>query len=83
MAKFRDRQRAAAVEPDVRPDNKRPYYFLSFSTGEPQIEFFAECLEIVFGKHLHLLRTPSVLEAGKSQHDVILDNIAKCAFGIV
>jgi hypothetical protein len=30
----------------------RPFYFLSYSTGEPQIEFFAECLEFVFSKHI-------------------------------
>src|SRR6266404_1058254 len=60
-----------------------PTYFLSFSTGEPQIEFFSECLEAVFGKYFRMQRTPSALRSGESQHDTILDSIKKCAFGVV
>jgi hypothetical protein len=41
-----------------------PAYFLSFSTGEPQVEIFAEYLELVFGKlsssrGLHPLSNPA------------------------
>ncbi len=52
---------------------ERPFYFVSYSTGEPQIGFLVECLEIVFGRHFELKQTPSALESGRSQHDVILD----------
>src|SRR5712692_6759239 len=61
----------------------RAFYFLSYSTGEPQVELFAECLDIVFKDHFDLIRTPSALEPGKSQHDAILDRIVKCTFGVV
>jgi hypothetical protein len=61
----------------------KPFYFLSYSTGEPQINFFAECLEIVFRDHFRLERTTGALEAGGSQYDAILDRIRNCIFGVV
>lgn len=61
----------------------KPAYFLSYSTGEPQVEFFAECLQMVFGKHFKLERTPSALMPGESQHDTIVEVIKRCAFGVV
>ena len=60
-----------------------PFYFLTFSSGEPQVDFFAECLQLVFGKHFKQERTPSALVAGESQHDVIVELIKRCAFGVV
>lgn len=60
-----------------------PTYFLVYSTAEPQIKFFAECLEIVFGNHFRLIKTPGDLVSDKSQHDVIMDLIDQCAFGVV
>src|SRR6266852_2216537 len=65
------------------PVTERRFYFVSYSTGEPQIGFLVECLEIVFGSYFELKRTPLVLESGKSQHDVILGLIGKSAFGVV
>ncbi len=61
----------------------KPFYFLSYSTGEPQVDLFAECLEIVFGDYFTLARTPVALEPGGSQYDAILDRIRKCMFGVV
>jgi len=61
----------------------KPFYFLSYSTGEPQINLFAECLEIVFKDHFRLERTPGALEAGGSQYDAILNGIQNCVFGVV
>jgi hypothetical protein len=61
----------------------KPFYFLSFSTGEPQIKLFGECLEIVFKEYFDLRRTPASLTTGKSQHEAILDSISKCRFGVV
>jgi hypothetical protein len=69
--------------PSTEEIAKRPFYFVSYSTGEPQIEFLVECLEIVFGRYFDLKRTPLVLESGKSQHDGILELIRKSAFGVV
>jgi hypothetical protein len=62
---------------------EEPFYFVSYSTGEPQIALLVECLEIVFRKHFKIKLTPSSLEVGKSQHDVILDQIRRSAFGVV
>jgi len=74
----------AQAEPSkIAVDAKRPFYFLSFSTGEPHVELFVECLEIVFKDHFELKRTPSALEVGESQHDKILKLIQDCAFGVV
>ncbi len=61
----------------------KPFYFLSYSTGEPQIKLFVECLEIVLGNYFDLRQTPKSLAIGKSQHDAILASIANCAFGVV
>jgi hypothetical protein len=61
----------------------KPSYFLSFSTGEAHVELFAECLDLVFGKHFNLKRTPDVLQSDSSQHDSIFDLIRKCSFGVV
>lgn len=69
------------VEPDAGA--AKPFYFLSYSTGEPQIKLFAECLEIVFSKYFQLRQTPASLATGRSQHEAILDCIAKCSFGVV
>jgi hypothetical protein len=62
---------------------ERPTYFLVYSTGEPQISVFIECLEMVFANHFDLKRTPVGLESDRSQHDVIVELIEKCAFGVV
>ncbi len=62
---------------------KKPFYFLSYSTGEPQIKLFIECLEIVFGKHFELGKTPASLTSGESQHKAILASVTGCAFGVV
>jgi hypothetical protein len=59
------------------------YYFVSYSTGEPAVETFVEYLEVVFDDQYELKRTPSALASGESQHDTILDLIAKCEFGVV
>jgi hypothetical protein len=67
----------------VGPVAAKPFYFLSYSTGEPQIRLFAECLEIVFGQYFELKRTPAALAPGESQHDAILDCVKRCAFGVV
>ncbi len=75
--------RPAQAEPTKIADAKGPFYFLSFSTGEPHVELFVECLEIVFKNHFELKRTPSALEVGESQHDKILRLIQDCAFGVV
>lgn len=61
----------------------KPFYFLSYSTGEPQIRLFTECLEIVFGKHFELKQTPAALASGASQHEAILGCIKGCVFGVV
>ena len=65
------------------PINSKAFYFVSYSTGEPQINVLLECCEIVFGSHFEGKRTPFALESGRSQHDVILDHVGKCAFGVV
>lgn len=62
---------------------KKPTYFLVYSTGEPQVAIFIECLEIVFGNYFDLKRTPAGLETDNSQHDVILQLIGDCTFGVV
>ena len=61
----------------------KPFYFLSYSTGEPQIKLFAECLQIVFGSYFDLKQTPASLAAGEGQHDAIIGQIKSCAFGVV
>src|SRR5712691_1918967 len=61
----------------------KPFNFLSYSTGEPQIKLFIECLEIVFGKHFELRKTPSSLTSGESQHKAILTSVTGCTFGVV
>ena len=61
----------------------KPFYFVSYSTGEPQLSVLLECCEIVFGPYFEGRRTPFALESGHSQHDVILDHVGKCAFGVV
>jgi hypothetical protein len=69
----------------IKPDTEAVelFYFLSYSTGEPHIGFFIECLEFVFGKYFTLERTPTSLEPGGSQYDAIMDRIKECAFGVV
>jgi hypothetical protein len=62
---------------------ERPWYFVVYSTGEPQVSIFIECLEIVFRNYFVLKRTPAILESDKSQHDVIMELIGNCAFGVV
>ena len=62
---------------------QKPSYFLSFSTGEPHVDLFAECLDIVFKNDFELKRTPFILRGGASQLQSILENIAGCAFGVV
>jgi hypothetical protein len=78
MPKLRLEQPKAEL---IRPAKR--FYFLSYSTGEPQIELFAECLDIVFAKHFALRRTPGSLTPGESQHESILASITDCAFGVV
>ena len=72
----------AAAPAPVAKENK-PTCFVSFSTGEPQFELFFECLVMVFGSRFEVVRTPSALKVGESQHDAIIDSIVKCAFGVV
>jgi hypothetical protein len=70
--------------PAVRAAKKEmPKCFVSFSTGEPQFEIFFECLTIVFRNDFELVRTPSALVVGESQHDAIIKSIVECAFGVV
>lgn len=61
----------------------KPFYFLSYSTAEPQIKLFTECLQIVFKKHFELKQTPASLAAGESQHETIIKQIKSCEFGVV
>jgi hypothetical protein len=61
----------------------KPYYFVSYSTGEPAVETFAEYLEAVFAEQFNPERTPSALTSGESQHDSILKLVRDCAFGVV
>jgi hypothetical protein len=61
----------------------KPYYFVSYSTGEPIVEVFVEYLELVFRDSFQLKRTPSALASGQSQHDAIIELIDSCAFGVV
>jgi hypothetical protein len=70
------------AQPAPKPPAK-PYYFISYSTGEPVVETFVEYLDAVFGEHYSPKRTPSALTSGASQHDSILDTIKGCAFGVV
>jgi hypothetical protein len=67
----------------VAPVGAKPFYFLSYSTGEPQIKLFTECLEIVFDQYFDLKRTPAALATGASQHDAILGCVKQCLFGVV
>jgi hypothetical protein len=69
--------------PNAGTTISKPFYFVTYSTGEPQIAVLIECLDIVFGRYFEQKRTPPALESGRSQHDVILDLIGKCAFGVV
>lgn len=62
---------------------EQPSYFVVYSTGEAQVEIFLECLQIVFRNHFQMKRTPTGLESDSSQHDVIMELIGKCAFGVV
>lgn len=71
------------ANPSTPAAAKRPFYFLSYSTGEPQIKLFTECLEIVFGQHFQLKQTPAALLPGESQHDAILGCVQHCTFGVV
>jgi hypothetical protein len=61
----------------------KPTYFITFSTGEPHVDLLKECLDIVFGKQYRQVVTPSALESGHSQHDVILRCISEYQFGVV
>lgn len=63
--------------------SERPYYFVSYSTGEPQIDIFIECLEYVFRPQFDPKVTPSSLQSGASQQQKIEDLIRECAFGVV
>ena len=38
---------------------------------------------LAFGTHFELVRTPSALAPGESQHDTIISSIFDCAFGVV
>ena len=67
----------------AEPANQRPFFFVAYSTGEPQVTVLIECLEIVLGRHFDLKRTPLALESEHSQHDMILDLVGSCAFGVV
>jgi hypothetical protein len=60
-----------------------PPYFLSYSTGETHISLFTECLDIVFRSYFTRQATPEVLQTDKSQHDLIVELIQGCAFGVV
>ena len=83
MAKLKKGEPAQAAEAKIAQTGGVPSYFVSYSTGERQVELFVECLEKVFGKYFEMHRTPSVLKVGESQHDEILELIGKCAFGVV
>jgi hypothetical protein len=76
-----NKKRPAPAKRELLPT--KPFYFVSYSTGEPQIALLVECLEIVFGGHFEIKRTPSSLEVGKSQHDLILDQVRRSTFGVV
>jgi len=75
------RAKPSVVPP--RATETKPKCFVSFSTGEPQIDLFFECLKFAFGSHIEIVRTPSALVVGESQHDAIIESIADCDFGIV
>ena len=81
MAKLK---RAKAESPAIAtPTTTKAFYFLSYSTGEPQIKLFTECLEIVFGPYFELKQTPAALAPGTSQHAAILSCLKQCVFGVV
>jgi hypothetical protein len=62
---------------------KKPYYFVSFSGGEPLVGVFMQYLDLVFHEKFTLLKTPDSLTPGQGQHDTITDLIERCEFGVV
>jgi hypothetical protein len=62
---------------------KKPYYFVSFSGGEPLVGVFMQYLDLVFHEHFTLMKTPASLTPGQGQHDTITELIERCEFGIV
>jgi hypothetical protein len=60
-----------------------PYFFVSYSTREPQVPVFIDCLRIVLGPHFKVKLTPSALESGASQREQIMELIERCSFAIV
>ncbi len=60
-----------------------PSCFVSYSTREPYVASFIECVEIALKPHFTVDRTPSALQSGASQRDQITKLIEACTFGIV
>ena len=83
MAKMKKQEKAIYIPPTMSAVAAKPFYFLSYSTGEPQIRLFTECLEMVFGPYFELKQTPASLASGESQHDAIIRHVKQCAFGVV
>jgi hypothetical protein len=61
----------------------KPYCFVCYSSHEPHVALFIECLQIVFSKFYDVRRTPEAMESGASQRKEIMASIKGCAFGIV
>lgn len=84
MAKPKKPLGATPAAPAALPASAtKPFYFLSYSTGEPQIRLFTECLEMIFRPHFDVKKTPGSLAVGESQHDAIIRHVKGCAFGVV
>lgn len=60
-----------------------PSCFVSYSTREPHVGLFIECVEIALEPHFTVEGTPSALQSGASQRDQITQLIRDCIFGIV
>jgi hypothetical protein len=56
---------------------------VSYSTREPHVGLLIECIELVLTPHFQVVRTPSALESGASQREMITEGIAGCAFAVV
>ena len=59
------------------------FCFLAYSSREAHATLFIECLEMVFKGRFEVKVTPSALESGASQRDVITELIKGCSFGVV
>lgn len=60
-----------------------PYFFVSYSSREAHVALLLECLQLLFRSSYKMEATPSALESGASQRDVITKLIEECSFAIV